>query len=129
MMMVRIKNPTNKVIRRKGSAAMMMQWCNDGDNIDGDNGGDNRDDDSKSCPQGDPSKDQQRWPAGKGGGRGEPGTVSCCHHWLQLLSSIYITVYYSITVCYTLSMYYCILYTFRYVYNINGITWLCRQYR
>ena len=80
---------------------MIMQWCDDGDNIDGNNDGD---DDSKSCQQGDPAKDQQRWPAGKGGGRGKPGAVSCCHHWLQLLSSIYITVYYSITVCYTLSI-------------------------
>ena len=74
---------------------MMMQWCDDGDNIDDDNGDDNGDDDSKSCQQGDPTKDQQRWPAGKGGGRGEPRAVSCCHHWLQLLAYIYITVYYS----------------------------------
>ena len=38
----------------------MMQWCNNGSNIDGNNYDDNGDDNSKSCPQGNPSKDQQR---------------------------------------------------------------------
>ena len=79
---------------------MMMQWCDDGDNIDGNNDGDNGDDDSKSYQQGDPAKDQQRWPAGKGGRRGKPGAVSCCHS-LHLYYSIlqynrhfqYITAY------------------------------------
>ena len=79
---------------------MMMQWCDNGSNIDGNNDGDNGDEDSKSCQQGDPTKDQQRWPAGKGGGRGKPGAVSCCHS-LHLYNSIlqynrhfqYITAY------------------------------------
>ena len=48
------------MIRQRISRMVMMQWCDDGDNIDGNNDGDNGDDDSKSCQQGDPSKDQQR---------------------------------------------------------------------
>ena len=38
---------------------MMMQWCDNRSNIDGNNDDDNGDDDSKSYQQGDPAKDQQ----------------------------------------------------------------------